>query len=196
MNTETLEPNNWNLAYREFLLHFALTRVSDYGTAEDLVQETFLSGWKGRRYFRGDCSERTWLVGILKNKIIDHYRKTGRRPAILSGDLDSDRSDGSGSVAWIDRQADLRLAGQPVAAAESNEFLEDLEAAVSNLPGKMGMAFRMRELEGLSTEEIVEALDISKSNLWVLIHRAKQTLSEGLKENWEGIETFGERTAA
>ena len=196
MNTHSLEPNNWNLAYREYLIHFALSRISDYGTAEDLVQETFLSGWKGRRHFRGDCSERTWLVGILKNKIIDHYRKSGRRPAILSGDFDSDRLDSSESSSWIDRQPDLRTAGQPVAEVESNEFLEDLETAVANLPEKMVLAFRMRELEGYSTEEIVDALDISKSNLWVLIHRAKQTLSEELKDNWEGIGSFGEKAAA
>ncbi len=196
MNTHTLDPNSWNLAYREYLVHFALARISDYGTAEDLVQETFLAGWKGRRHFRGDCSERTWLVGILKNKIIDHYRRTGRRPAILSGDVEGDNSDFSESGSWIDRQPDQRMAGQPVAEAESNEFLEELESAVANLPEKMGKAFRMRELEGYSTDEIVDALDISKSNLWVLIHRAKQTLSEEMKENWAEIGSFGEKAAA
>ena len=61
MTDHTLNPNLWNVAYREYLIRFALMRVSDYGTAEDLVQEAFLSGWNGRHHFRGDCSERTWL---------------------------------------------------------------------------------------------------------------------------------------
>jgi RNA polymerase sigma-70 factor (TIGR02943 family) len=194
-NTHTLDPNLWNTEYREYLIRFALQRVSDYGTAEDLVQDTFLSAWSGRRHFRGDCSERTWLTGILRNKIIDQYRKTGRRPSILTTDLDG--STDSGEVfSWIDQQPDNRAANRPGAETEKNEFMEELELAVSRLPGKMSLAFRMREMQGRSTEEIVKELNISKANLWVLIHRAKQTLSEDLSSNWDGVGSFGGRMAA
>ena len=196
MKEHTLNPNLWNVAYREYLIRFALMRVSDYGTAEDLVQEAFLSGWNGRHHFRGDCSERTWLTGILRNKVIDHYRKTGRRPSILATDLESSFGTDSETRSWIDEQPDDRSAHRPGAETERKEFMEELELAVSHLPEKMGEAFRMREIIGYSTEEITRELKISKANLWVLIHRAKQILSTELSENWDGVESFGGRMAA
>ena len=196
MTEHTLNPNLWNVDYREYLIRFALLRLSDYGTAEDLVQDTFLSGWNGRKQFRGDCSERTWLTGILRNKIIDHYPRTGRRPSILTTDLESYRPDEGEAFSWIDQQPDERPAHRPGAESERKEFMDELEQAVARLPEKMGEAFRMREMQGYSTEEITRRLKISKANLWVLIHRAKQTLSEELSENWNGIDGFGTRMAA
>ncbi|MDF1849421.1 MAG: sigma-70 family RNA polymerase sigma factor [Verrucomicrobiales bacterium] len=196
MTTNTINPENWNIAYRDYLVRFALQRVSDYGSAEDLVQETFLSAWNAKERFRGDCTERTWLTGILRNKIIDLYRKTGRRPSVLATDLEFRSSDSEETVSWMDQQADPKRTNQPEAETEKQEFLHDLENAVTNLPSKMGKAFSMRELQGLSTEEITEELNISKANLWVLIHRAKQNLSNELSAEWDEVEEFGQRRAA
>ena len=196
MKTHTLDPENWNVAYRDYLIRFALQRISDYGTAEDLVQETFLSGWNARERFRGECNERTWLTGILRNKIIDQYRRTGRRPSVLTTDLDVAVDKEGEAFSWIDQQPDQRTSNQPEAVTERHEFLEELESAVTHLPDKMGRAFKMREMQGFSTEEITDELNISKSNLWVLIHRAKQSLSESLGPNWDGIDEFGGRRAA
>ena len=189
----TLDPENWISQYHEYLVRFALQRISDYGTAEDLVQDTFLAGWNGRKNFRGDCTERTWLTGILRNKVIDHYRKTGRRPSVLTTDLDGafDNENGAKST-WLDRRADERTDLQPVASVERHEFMTDLSDAVDQLPEAMGRAFRMREMEGYSTDEIINLLNISKGNLWVLIHRAKQALSEELGGNWLGSSSFGD----
>lgn len=197
MTTEhTLNPDLWNVEHRDALLRFALQRVKDYGAAEDLVQETFLSAWHGRDHFRGDCSERTWLTGILRNKVIDHYRRRARRPAVLATDLETSESEGSGILSWIDRQPDLEDRHRPGAATERHEFMTDLERAIDRLPAKMGVAFRMRELQGRSTEEITRELNISKANLWVLIHRAKQTLGESLADQWADLDSFGTRLAA
>ncbi|MEM6279037.1 MAG: sigma-70 family RNA polymerase sigma factor [Verrucomicrobiota bacterium] len=196
MTITTLNPDNWNVAYRDYLIRFALQRVSDYGTAEDLVQDTFLSGWNARASFRGDCTERTWLTGILRNKIIDHYRKTGRRPSVLTTDLDGKLGEENDAFSWIDQQPDLSPTNRPEAETEKHEFLKALETAVTHLPEKMGRAYEMRELRGLSTEEITGELGISKANLWVLIHRAKQTLSEELDNEWNGIDEFGGLRAA
>tara|TARA_R110002096_G_scaffold401702_1_gene598700 strand:- start:251 stop:841 length:591 start_codon:yes stop_codon:yes gene_type:complete len=196
MNKSPINPENWNVDYRDYLIRFALQRISDYGTAEDLVQDTFLSGWNARANFRGDCNERTWLTGILRNKIIDHYRRTGRRPAVLTTDLESAVTSESETYSWIDQQSDNKPANRPEAVAERHEFLEELESAVTSLPGKMGRAFEMREIQGYSTEEITDELNISKSNLWVLIHRAKQSLSESLSANWNGVDQFGGQRAA
>jgi len=196
MKQHTLDPESWNLAHRTYLIQFALPRVSDFGTAEDLVQDVFLSAWNARSRFRGDCTERTWLTGILRNKIIDLYRRNGRRPSVLTTDLDASARDDNGSFSWIDQQPDRRSANQPEAETERHEFLEELETAVTALPDKMGQAFRMREIEGFSTAEITDELNISKSNLWVLIHRAKQSLNEQLSPNWDGVDEFGGQRAA
>lgn len=196
MTIPTLNPENWNLAYRDYLLRFALQRVTDFGTAEDLVQDTFLSSWNARDSFRGDCTERTWLTGILKNKIIDHYRKTARRPSILTSDLDTSAREGNDGFSWLDQQPDLSPSSRPEAETEKHEFLEDLEKAVRDLPVKMRRAYEMRELLGLPTAEITRELGISKENLWVLIHRAKQNLSRELDPEWNDIGEFGGRRAA
>ena len=195
MRTHELNPDSWNVAYRDYLIRFALQRISDYGIAEDLVQDTFLSGWNARARFRGDCTEKTWLTGILRNKIIDHYRRTGRRPSVLTSDLDGAGEESDG-FSWIEQQADEKGSVRPETVTETHEFLQDLEDAVTKLPEKMGRAFTMREVQGYSTEEITNELDISKANLWVLIHRAKQSLSESLDQNWSGIDEFGGRRAA
>jgi len=192
----TLNPTGWNTQHREYLIRFALQRVSDYGTAEDMVQEAFMSAWNARKRFRGDCTERTWLSGILRNKIIDHYRKTGRRPSVLSTDLDSSGFEDFDQTSWMERQPDSKTYDQPVAATERSEFMRHLESAVTNLPETMGTAFRMREMQGYSTDEITNVLKISRSNLWVLIHRAKQSLSEELSSNWVNTGEFGELKSA
>ncbi len=186
-----LNPLLWSELYREYLIGFALKKVSDYGSAEDLVQETFLSAWNARERFRGECNERTWLTGVLRNKIIDLYRKNGRRPSVLMSDLEYTDMGERESTPWIDRQADKRSINHPQAATERSEFMRDLETAVTSLPETMGTAFRMREMQGYSTEEITRKLNISRSNLWVLIHRAKQALSDQLSSNWLGHGEFG-----
>ncbi len=196
MKQHTLNPDCWSISHREILLRFALQRISDYGTAEDLVQDTFVSAWHARGQFRGDCSERTWLVGILRNKIIDHYRRKARRPSILAGDIEKDHEKSDFEAAWMDRQPDLCDAHQPAVIVDRNEFMDNLEKAVELLPGKMGHAFRLREIEGLSTEEITKKLNITKSNLWVLIHRAKQALGESMSEQWAEVGSFADQMAA
>jgi RNA polymerase sigma-70 factor (ECF subfamily) len=183
-----LVPTNWATEYREYLIRFALQRVSDYGTAEDLVQETFLSAWNARHNFRGDCTERTWLTGVLRNKIIDQYRRNARRPMILAGDFEAERMDEGPATPWLENRANDRDIFDPDKAAERAEIMVLLDEAVDKLPESMGTAYRMREIQGRSTEEITRVLNISKGNLWVLIHRAKQALKDQLKGVWGGAD--------
>jgi|SRR6185437_119880 len=75
-----LNPEKWIDNYADYLYSFAYNRVSDEETAKDLVQETFLSALKAREGFKGEASEKTWLVSILKRKIIDLYRKNAAHP--------------------------------------------------------------------------------------------------------------------
>lgn len=184
----SLNPSNWNREYREYLIRFALQRISDHGLAEDLVQETFLSAWNARKSFRGDCAERTWLTGVLRNKIIDHYRRNARRPMMLAGDFEAQREDEGPATPWLENRANERDTFDPDTATQRAEMMTLLDEAVNRLPESMGKAYRMREIQGRSTEEITRALNITKGNLWVLIHRAKQALKEQLHGAWSGTD--------
>jgi RNA polymerase sigma-70 factor (TIGR02943 family) len=183
-----LNPSQWIAEYRDYLVRFALQRVNDHGQAEDLVQDTFLSAWNARDSFRGDCTERTWLTGVLRNKIVDHWRRTARRPLLLAGDFDEERGADGPHTPWLENRANDRDTYDPDTAAERTEMLALLDEAVNRLPESMGRAYRMREMQGRTTEEITRTLNISKANLWVLIHRAKQLLREQLQSAWLGTE--------
>ncbi len=74
-------PESWVDSYGDFLYRFALSRVKDPAVAEDLVQETFLAALRARENFKGQSAGRTWLVAILKHKIVDHIRKKIREPS-------------------------------------------------------------------------------------------------------------------
>lgn len=178
-----LNPSQWSVEYRDYLVNFARSRVGDHAQAEDLVQETFLSAWKGRRGFRGDCTERTWLTGVLRNKIVDHYRASARRPLVREADvaLNDDRSL---AESWMEAQPAVSAESDPRDATQQREFMRTLEQALTRIPEMAGRAFRMREIQGCSTEEITRTLNISKGNLWVLIHRAKQALRSQLELSW------------
>ncbi len=191
----TLDPANWDAQYREYLIRFALQRVSDHGLAEDLVQETFLSAWNARKSFRGDCAERTWLTGVLRNKVIDHYRRNARRPMVLAGDFEVQRGEDGPETPWLENRANEVDTFNPDTATQRAEMMMLLDEAVNRLPESMGQAYRMREMQGRSTEEITRVLNISKGNLWVLIHRAKQALKEQLHGAWMGTD-FGMRPGA
>ena len=76
METHQLHPDTWVDLYADYLFNYAVTRVSDSEIAKDLVQDTFIAGLKSAKNFKGEAAERTWLIAILKRKVIDHYRKS------------------------------------------------------------------------------------------------------------------------
>src|SRR5438552_17591458 len=90
---QLIDPSTWVDEYGDYLLRYALSFVRDKQIAEDLVQETFLAALQSRSAFGGNSSERTWLVGILKHKAIDHYRKARRQNQFEEGE-DADLQDG------------------------------------------------------------------------------------------------------
>jgi DNA-directed RNA polymerase specialized sigma subunit, sigma24 homolog len=72
---KTLDTDKWIDNYADYLFNYTITRVNNADIAKDLVQDTFFAGLKSAKNFKGEASERTWLVSILKRKIIDYYRK-------------------------------------------------------------------------------------------------------------------------
>ena len=183
------DPASWVDQYGDFLYRFALSRVKDPSTAEDIVQETFLAALKSRANFQGRSTARTWLIAILKHKIVDHIRKRVREPVSdkvesLSDAFANDPIEGNfkDSGGWLNRPAKWDV--NPMKIYEQKEFMDILYRCLSDLPERQAEAFMMRELNGLSTEEICKALNISATNSWVILYRARMWLRQCIEKNW------------
>ncbi|NOR85974.1 MAG: sigma-70 family RNA polymerase sigma factor [Bacteroidales bacterium] len=180
-----LNPNLWVQNHSDYLYNYALYKVSDNETAQDLVQETFIAGLKGAKSFQGNSAERTWLVSILKRKIIDHYRRESVRKNTGSLDATSPfNTEGTFKNHWSDEGAPGKWNFDRSNNLETEEFQQILELCLSLLPHKWREAFHLKMMEDCTGEEICKELDITSSNLWVMIHRAKLKLRDCIEKNW------------
>lgn len=184
MEDSTLNPATWVDLYGNYLYNFAITRVYDQMTAEDLVQETFYSAVKAIHTFEGRSTIKTWLTSILKRKIIDHYRKNSRskEDAILDNDTFF-QTEGILKGHWEDEHLPNEWT-LDVSLEENSEFYKVLQSCLANLPDKMAASFTMKEIDDFSTDEICKELEITPSNLWVMIHRAKLKLRKCIEKKW------------
>jgi RNA polymerase sigma-70 factor (ECF subfamily) len=166
------------------LFRYAVLRVRDRSLAEDLVQETFLAALKSHSEFKGQSELRTWMIGILRHKVVDHLRKS--RPAPLPEvSEDSDPLiDGwfSPNGHWIKPPA--RFVVDPAALAENQEFWEVLRTCLQGIPGRAGEAFSMRIVSDVPANEVCKLLGVTPTNLWVQLHRARARLRACLEKNW------------
>ncbi len=179
----TLNPKKWIELYADYLYNYALIRVNNQDLSKDLVQETFFSGLKGKGNFKGLASERTWLVSILKRKIIDHYRKINSikgKKEIRMNFYD----DGENKGNWLEERVPISWGNEAERNIENQELKNALEGCIDNLPEKYRMVFLLKSVQNYETEEICNELDITASNLWVIIHRARQQLRRCLEDNW------------
>jgi len=179
----TLAPDKWVQLYSDYLFNYTITRVSGSEIAKDLVQETFFSGLKAMKNFKGLASERTWLVSILKRKIIDHYRKINSKKGKAEVRMNFYK-DGENEGEWIEERAPNTWAEDTDSGIENEELKAALEYCIDKLPEKYGMVFNMKTIQGFETEEICKELDITSSNLWVIIHRARTQLRRCMEDNW------------
>jgi len=176
--------SGWVDAHAEYLFNFAVGQVRDAGTAEELVQDTFLAAVKSSARFSGQSSERTWLVGILRHKIIDHLRRTCRERAVrVDVPASSDNSESwEESLMWMhDVAAECH---SPTRRMEMSEFREALELALGKLPPRIAQVFQLYEIEERPNRDVCAQMNISESNLWVMLHRARKQLREQLDVWW------------
>lgn len=182
MPNHQINPNKWIDLYSDYLFNYTITRVSDREIAQDLVQETFLAGLKSMKNFKGEASERTWLISILKRKIIDHYRKINSNKGKAEVRINYNDSESEGD--WLEE----RVADPFDKTAEDNLQNNELGDAIKNclrkLPEKQAEVFRMKTILDYETEVICNELNITASNLWVIIHRARTAMADCLEENW------------
>lgn len=177
--------SQWVLEYSDILYGYVVQRVSDTHTAKDLVQETFLAAWRNVDKYNGDASVKTWLFTILKNKIIDHYRKSSTK---LTSELVSTNDSTSGFFEsdghWTEDAIPRDWGIAPANGIETKEFYSILGNCRNKLKEIQNAVFSLKYLDGLESEEICKVLDISPSNYWVLVHRAKTQLRACLEKNW------------
>lgn len=180
---EAHDPASWVDEHGDALFRFAILRVRDEDLAADLVQDTFLSALKAKEGFRGGSTLRTWLTGILKHKIIDHYRKN--KVEVLETDLAGDTP-----AAILEHAPNLspRWDEAPSSLVENREFWSVLSGCLSKLPEAQRRAFSMREFDGLTGDEIRKVLDVTPTNLWVILHRARAGLRRCMETNWFGTD--------
>jgi len=183
MPDHQLNPDKWIDLYADYLFNFTISRVNDREIAQDLVQDTFLAALKSMKNFKGEANERTWLISILKRKIIDHYRKInsnkGKAEVRITSNIDSE-TDGD----WLEERVADPFDKTAEDTLQNTELGEAIFKCLSKLPEKQAEVFRMKSIEGLETEDICKELNITASNLWVIIHRARTAMAACLKENW------------
>lgn len=181
------DPSTWVDQHGDYLFRYALMRLRDKSRAEEAVQETFLAALQGRAKFGGQSSEKTWLVGILKHKIIDHFRKQRREVSIDEIELlpvekeQHFRTAGEWVGHWTEEAAPAEWGADPVKTLQRKEFWQALEKALSTLPPRLAQVFILREMDEMSSDEICQALGITESNLWVMLHRSRMQLRRALE---------------
>lgn len=183
-NAAPLEPSEWLDAYGDYLYRYAMSRLRDTNAAEEVVQETFLNGIRKIAQYSGEGSQRGWLLTILKRKIVDHARQRARFDRDGTVGTDHDPTEElfdkrghwkRGVAAWMNG---------PVDAIESSELWEIVEDCLTHLPKGQSSVFTLSVIEELDSEQICRELEITPSNLWVRLHRARIGLANCVGARW------------
>ncbi len=188
MQVNTLNIDSWVDNYTDYLYNFAFYKVGKKEEAEDMVQETFLSAYKGRETYNGAASEKTWLMAILKNKIIDYYRKpklTDSFSTYLDQTEDSFQNsfynlDNHGR--WNEDIDENYFSKAADGYLVSKEFQKFLSICLEKMPPKLKAVFVSKYLEDEKSEKICKEFNITPSNYWVIIFRSKTLLRNCLEK--------------
>lgn len=191
MNDPNMEdPATWLDHHGSALYRFALLRLRDAHKAEEVVQDTLVAALQAHARFKGGASVRTWLIGILKHKIMDQFRHEAREAPLDSPDLvsadddlfaDEDFFDANGS--WREKVSDW---GNPEASMERSQLIAILQHCLDALPSRLGRLFMLREVMEESTETICQEMEISPTNVWTMLYRARMGLRQCLDQNGAG----------
>ncbi len=168
------------------LFAYAVTRVGDRHTAEDLVQDVVIAAWEKRSGFDGRSMLGTWLIGIMKFKILDHYRAKKRNPTSMAVEMIDDEDWGSdpfnqlfdGQGAWkIDPNYRMEAFTEtPVDDAKRHDILRAVRACMEGLPERLRLLFSLRELDQLPVSDVATAAGVTAGSAAVLLTRARHQL--------------------
>ncbi len=168
--------------HSDYLLSFAMSKLKDLDLAKDLVQDTLLSAITKLDTFEKRSKLRTWLTSILNRKIIDHWRKAETRYTDpVSFFFNQDEKQGH----WLESKGKNQTLETIEDQISEEETQQELAECMDKLPNKWKGVVASKYLEEKESEEICNDFEITPSNLWVIIHRAKLMLRDCLQTKWE-----------
>jgi RNA polymerase sigma-70 factor (TIGR02943 family) len=174
--------------HRVYLMRFARLQLRNDAWAEDAVSETLLAALSKPQTFGNRSQLKTWLVGILKHKVIDLIRSNTRELAASDSNDDYegdelDRLAFKPDGHFVEQPNDW---GDPHQTLQQRQFFQVLDACLERLPPALGRLFLMREWLELSSQEVCKELSLTPTNLYVQLHRARLRLQECLNLHWFG----------
>ena len=176
--------------HRRAMFKFAMLQLRNEAQAEDCVQEALAAAIQSASRFQGDSSVRTWLIGILKHKILDHFRRASREQTLTVSDAETSLEDFDALFKDDGHFIDPPAAwANPEQALTQREFFEVLERCMQALPKITAQVFMLREVTGMSTEARCAELGISSNNCWIMFYRARMSLRECLEKRWFAAES-------
>jgi RNA polymerase sigma-70 factor (TIGR02943 family) len=179
-------PEQWLNLHGDALFRYALTLVPDEHIAEDLVQDTLIAAFEARDGYTAAASERTWLIAILRNKAIDHRRRDRREDEYIAANDPAVEGNFNMLGKW--RKPPRSWTPNPEVLLESKEFWTVFQSCMSTLPQFIREAFALRVVEGISASEVCQILDITNTNLWTQLSRARERLRRCLEIKWFTIQ--------
>ncbi len=178
----------WLTEHGDALYAFAMRELRDSHAAEEAVQETLLAALTAERTFERRSSPSTWLVGILRHKIVDQVRRTKRARTDRSRFFNADQELDQGSAVqfksgrWA--QQPRRWSARAGSPAEDEEFRRALSRCLDKLPERSSHAVRLLEQQQLSVGQASKILSITPTNLSVILYRARLALRDCLERTW------------
>lgn len=187
---DRLEPEQWLRRHGDYLYRYAYAALRDSRRAEDAVQDCLLSALRACDAYGGQASERTWLTGILKHKIVDLIRSESREQATIDveelaepyGEFEACFDD---SGHWAAPVADW---GDPERSLERAQFWRLLRDCLDAMPRRLAQLFTLREIVGRDSETICQEMAISPTNLWTMLYRGRMSLRRCLEQQWPETE--------
>lgn len=187
-----LHPKEWVSKYGDYLYSIAYYKTNSKEAAEDLVQDTFFSALRAIDTFKQNSSEKTWLIAILKNKIIDYYRKRDVLKHTEDYIKDTEDSfydaffqaDQYSTAHWKETAMPKPWITEADAEVNTKEFMKALDNCIEKMPLKLRPIFVMKYINEEDSEKICKDYGISSSNYWTIIHRAKLILRNCLEKTW------------
>jgi len=183
LSEKTLDPKDWLEKHGNYLYRYALCRLRNPELAEEKVQETFAGALQTQDRFQGRASERTWLTSILRRKIFDHFRTASRERAFDDALLQSVSPDSlfNRRGRWI--AGANKWYFEPDTALRQKEFLDTFHRCLAKIPARLAQAFVLRQVDGCEGDEICALMGISRTNLGVMLYRARMRLRLLLEGN-------------
>ena len=184
-----LEPALWLERYGTYLFRYALNTLRDERLAEDAVQDCLLAALQAQAGYSGQASERTWLTGILKHKIVDIVRRDSREKPLEAVDMDNPYGEFEAAFDetghWGHSLAEW---GNPETALENRRFWQAFEECLAAMPRRLAQLFMLREVVGADSEKVCQEMEITPTNLWTMLYRGRMSLRRCLERNWAGGE--------